>query len=69
MPALVASRCDPHAKVFFESLLGSKQSPSTGAHCCCEEVAARHIWNISERPEVRGSKAVSKDHFVLTESP
>ena len=31
---------------------GSKESPSTGAHCCCEEVASRLIRNISERPEV-----------------
>ena len=26
MPALVASRCDPHAKAFFESLLGRKKA-------------------------------------------
>jgi hypothetical protein len=31
MPALVASRCDPHAKAFFESPPDSKESPSTGA--------------------------------------
>jgi transposase len=26
MPALVASRCDPHAKAFFESLLARKKA-------------------------------------------
>jgi hypothetical protein len=46
-----------------------KYSASTSAHCRCEEVAARHIWDISERPEVRGNKAVSKDRVVLTQSP
>ncbi|WP_390890518.1 transposase [Tunturiibacter lichenicola] len=66
MPALVASRCDPHAKAFFRKPAGSKEGPPTGAHCGGEEVAARHIWDISEWPEVRGSKAVSNDHVVLT---
>ena len=54
-------------KGLFLKPAGSKESSSTGAHCCCEEVAARHIWHISERPEVRGGKAVSKDHVVLTQ--
>jgi hypothetical protein len=31
---------------------GSKQSPSTGTHCCCEEVAPRHIRDISKRSDV-----------------
>jgi hypothetical protein len=31
---------------------GSKQSPSAGAYCCCEEAAPRHIRDISNRPEV-----------------
>jgi hypothetical protein len=26
MPALVASRCDPHAKAFFDSLLARKKA-------------------------------------------
>jgi transposase len=39
-------------KGLFREPLGSKQSPPTGAHCCCEEVAPRHIWDLSKRPEV-----------------
>jgi transposase len=46
MPALVASRCDPHAKAFFRKPLGSKESPFTGTHCCCKEIAACHLRHI-----------------------
>jgi transposase len=52
MPTLVASRCDPHAKAFFESLLARNKARLQGTHCCCEEVAPRHIRDISKRPEV-----------------
>jgi hypothetical protein len=37
---------------FVENMPSTKQSPSTGTHCCCEEVAPRYIRDISKRPEV-----------------
>jgi hypothetical protein len=40
MPALVASRCDPHTKAFFRKPASSKEGPSTGAYRGCEKVAA-----------------------------
>jgi hypothetical protein len=44
---------------FFRKPLGSKQSSSTSTHCCCEEVAPRHLRDISKRRDVRERKAVS----------
>jgi transposase len=52
MPALVASRCDPHAKAFFESLITRNKARFTGTHCGCEEVAPRHLRDISKWPGV-----------------
>lgn len=34
--------------------------PFYGTHRRCEEVAARHIWDISERPEIRWDQAVGE---------
>jgi hypothetical protein len=39
-------------KSLFREPPGSKQGPSTGTHCCCEEIAPCHIRDISKRPEV-----------------
>ncbi|MBS1799539.1 MAG: IS110 family transposase [Acidobacteria bacterium] len=36
----------------FRKTPGSKQSPSTGTPCCCEEAAPRHLWDISKQVEV-----------------
>src|SRR5271170_106616 len=47
MPALVASRCDPHAKAFFDSLLARNKARLQGAHCCCEKVAPCNIRDVS----------------------
>jgi hypothetical protein len=65
MPALVASRCDPHAKAFFESLLARKKARLQALIAVARKLL-HAIYGISEWPEVRGGKAVSKDHVVLT---
>ncbi|MCU1252165.1 MAG: hypothetical protein JWQ49_5194 [Edaphobacter sp.] len=68
MPALVASRCDPHARAFFESLLARNRARLQALIAVARKLLHAIYGIFRSGLKYEGAKAVSTDHFVLTRS-
>ena len=69
MPALVASRCDPHAKAFFENALARKKARLQALIAVASKLLHAIYGIFRSGLKYEGDKAVSKDHVVLTRFP
>ena len=58
MPALVAVRCDPHLKAFYETLLSAPQDQAAGPDRGSTQAAARHLRNLQKPNALRRKQAL-----------
>ena len=68
MPALVGSRCDPHAKAFFENLLARKKARRQALIAVARKLLHAIYGIFRSGLKYEGTKLFPQDHFVLTGS-
>ena len=69
MPALVASRCNSHAKAFFENALARKKARLRALIAVVRKLLHALYGLFRSGLKYEWDKAVSKDHVVLTRFP
>jgi hypothetical protein len=69
MPALVASRCDFHAKAFFENALARKKARLRALIAVARKLPHALYGLFRSGLKYEWDKAISKDHVVLTRFP